>query len=98
MGPARYSMAAGKGRLVMMRTLWASTFSTRSIQLTLDWVVERFAGFATKFSVKTTSSAVNSAPLWNFTPRRRSSSSVLSSTQRQAVASWPLYSLVFGSR
>jgi hypothetical protein len=42
MGPARYSIAAGKGRLVMMRTLWESIFSARSIQLTLDWVVERF--------------------------------------------------------
>ena len=97
-GPAKYSIAAGKGCFVTMRTLCVSSRSALSIQLTLAWVVDLLSGFETKFSVKTTSSAVNSLPSWNLTPRRRSNSSVLSSTCRQPDASCPLYSPLVGSR
>src|SRR5450759_1973772 len=97
-GPARYSIAAGNGFFVLMRTLYWSILSAPAIQLTFCCVVDLFSGLDTKLSVYTTSSASKGSPLWNFTPRRRSNSSVVSLTQRQPVASEGLYSLVFGSR
>src|SRR3546814_2113458 len=61
----RYSLAAGKGSLVVRRTLYLPNFSTLSIQRTFCCVVALFFGSATKFSVYTTESASNSSPLWN---------------------------------
>ena len=50
-GPARYSIAAGNGRRVTMRTLYWSTFSAWLIQSAFCGVVPLFSGLETKFSV-----------------------------------------------
>ncbi len=47
----RYSLAPGKGSLVVRRTLYLSIFSTLSIQDTFCCVTALFFGSATKFSV-----------------------------------------------
>src|SRR3546814_18628527 len=96
----RYSLGAGKGSLVVRRTLYLPSFSTLSIQRTFCCVVALFFGSATKFSVYTTDSAPTSSPFWNLTPCRSSNSCALSPTCFPLLASWPLTSLFpgFGSR
>ena len=81
-----------------MRTVNASSFSALAIQLTLLRYITLLAGSSIQLKVWTTSSASKSLPSWNFTPCRRSKSSVTGSTQRQAVARLGLYSNVSGSR
>jgi hypothetical protein len=67
----------GQGFLVWTFTVEASTISTRSIGSSEELPRSLLAGFETRSRLNFTESALNSSPLWNFTPLRSLTSQVL---------------------
>ena len=93
----RASQSVGAGSLVCTRTVESSTFSQR---LTYGRVLSNCVPAATSLipclsrlrrnmrsRLKSTVSALNASPSWNFTPRRRLNSHAVSPTGFQARAS-----------